>query len=228
MKTEAMAIAILAGALAVPASLAQERFDLLVRNDIFAGFTGDAARLQRGIAMCEQALAENPNHPQALAWHGSAMLFLSGEEFQKGNQRKGMELYGKGTSELDRAVELAPDSLSVRLTRGPTLLTSTRFMPPSPVRQGLVEKARADYQFAYDRQRDALDGLSQHSLGELLQGLGDAYSRLDRPGEAQPFYELIQAKLAGTEYERRAAQWMRTKQPLPAAQAACVGCHTGK
>jgi hypothetical protein len=64
-------------------------------------------------------------------------------------------------------------------------------------------------------------------LGELLQGLGDVYSRQGKTADAEKYYAMILERLDGTEYAKRAAQWMRTKQPLPAAQAACVGCHTG-
>jgi len=45
---------------------AQTRFDLKVRNDLFAGMYGDAQALQRGLATCERILAENPKDAEAL------------------------------------------------------------------------------------------------------------------------------------------------------------------
>jgi hypothetical protein len=51
---------------------------------------------------------------------------------------------------------------------------------------------------------------------------------MDKPAEAQKFYELIQSKPPNSEYAKRASLWMETRQPLPTAQTACIGCHTGK
>ena len=82
----------------------QERFDLKVRNYFFAGFAGDAESLQKGISMCEEALASDPKNAQALVWHGSGMYFQAGQAFQKGDQEKGMSLYQRGMQEMDQAV----------------------------------------------------------------------------------------------------------------------------
>src|SRR5688572_26034123 len=53
------------------------RFDHAVRADFFAGFSGNDERLQRGMAVCEAVLAENPRHAEALVWHGSGLLVQS-------------------------------------------------------------------------------------------------------------------------------------------------------
>ena len=41
---------------------------------------------------------------------------------------------------------------------------------------------------------------------------------MDKPAEAQKFYELIQSKPPNSEYAKRASLWMETRQPLPTAQ----------
>jgi hypothetical protein len=61
-----------------------------------------------------------------------------------------------------------------------------------------------------------------------LCAIGDTYSRMGKPEEAEKYYKKIQTALPGTEYAKRAAQWMETKQPLPVSQTGCVGCHTGQ
>jgi hypothetical protein len=76
-------------------------------------------------------------------------------------------------------------------------------------------------------QQGALATLGSHPLGELLQGLGDIYSRQNRPQQAERYYGMILTMLEDTEYARRAARWMKTKQPLPAEETGCVGCHMG-
>ena len=47
-----------------------ERFDKLVREDLFAGFGGDEAALARGLGQCEATLARDPKHAEALVWRG--------------------------------------------------------------------------------------------------------------------------------------------------------------
>lgn len=168
---------------------------------------------------CEKTLAQNPNHPAALVYHGIGLLVQS-----QGNS----DLFNKGLAEMDRAVELDPDNLGVRIPRSSALMALVRQLPDSPLRQTELEKARGDFQHAFDVQKDHLDRLGTHPLGELLQNLGDIYSRLDNPTEAEKYYALIRSKLPDTEYGRRASEWMVARQPLPAAKTACVGCHTGR
>ncbi|HEY1242557.1 MAG TPA: hypothetical protein VGF16_18475 [Bryobacteraceae bacterium] len=205
--------------LAALALAAQSGFEYdAVQRGVFAGLMGDKAALQRAMEACEKALADNPNHAQALVWHGIGTVGASGGDFA---------IAQKGIAEMDRAAMLAPEDLSTRIPRGATLMAFGRQMPDSPLAQAMLEKARSDFQLAFDKQRDHLDQLGTHPLGELLQGLGDVYSRQGKPEEAQKFYELIQSKLKNTEYSRRAAQWKETRQPLPVAQTACIGCHIG-
>ena len=204
------------------------RFDFRVRNDLFAGFAGDQAALKRGIETCEQVLENDPNHAEALVWLGSANVFLAGQEFQKGNPQAGSALSQKGITQMDRAVELESRNIGVRIPRGATLMSMAGNLPDSPFRQGVLERARSDYQLAFDLQQDRLDKLGVHPLGELLQGLGNLHSLLGKTEEAERYYKMIEARLQDTIYAKRAALWMETRKPLPAAQTACVGCHTGR
>ena len=48
---------------------AEGRFDTEVREDLFAGFGGDAEALARGAKTCDDALAKNPKNAEALVWH---------------------------------------------------------------------------------------------------------------------------------------------------------------
>lgn len=93
---------------------------------------------------------------------------------------------------------------------------------------GLVENSREDYQRLFDSHKDGLDRLGAHRLGELLQGLGDLYSRQGKIDEAERYYRMLQSMLPATDYAQRAGEWMKTKQPLPTAQTTCIGCHESK
>jgi hypothetical protein len=65
------------------------RFDHVVRNDFFAGMGGDQQALARGMKTCEEVLAKNPKHAEALVWHGAGLMFHAGREFTAGNNQKG-------------------------------------------------------------------------------------------------------------------------------------------
>src|SRR5258706_13442887 len=79
---------IMAAALGMPGMqnpAASQRFDYLVRADFFAGAAGDEARLAHVMDVCEQALAQNPNHAEAHVWHGAGLLVRAGRAFRHGD-----------------------------------------------------------------------------------------------------------------------------------------------
>jgi len=209
---------------------ADVRFDHIVRNDFFSGFTGNAEALARGMKVCEQVLAENPNHAEALVWHGAGLFFQSGQMFRQGKREEGMQISARGLAEMDKAVALAPDHIGVRIPRGAALLAAARFMPENEFRKMLLDRTLDDHQHVYDMQlkEQTLDKIGSHPLGELLQALGDIYSRSGNAAKAEEYYGQIQTMLPKTVYANRAAKWMETKQPLPVAEAQCVGCHVAK
>ena len=203
---------------------AESSFDYSkVQQDVFAGLLGgNVEALQRAIDACETALAANPKNSDALVWHGIAMIAQTRQ-----HPEQGAALIAQGFAEMDRAAAMDPDDLGVRIPRGAVSMSMARTLPESQMRLELLERGRVDFQHAFDMQSAAgrLDKIGTHPLGELLQGLGDVYSRLGKPEEARKYYQMLQAKLPDTEYAKRSAQWMTTSQPLPPAQAACIGCH---
>jgi hypothetical protein len=203
----------------------QERFDLKVRNYFFAGFSGDAASLEKGMKICEDTLAAEPKNAEALVWHGAGAFYEAGQAFQKGDQQKGGELWQRGLKEMDQAVELAPDDLGVRIPRGAVLLTASRYMPSPEMARPLIEKGLTDFEKTYDLQASYLADLGTHPRGELMIGLADAYSRSGHQEKAQVWFERIQKEMKGTPYEKSASIWLETKTLVP-AQAGCLGCHT--
>jgi hypothetical protein len=203
----------------------QERFDLKVRNYFFAGFSGDAASLEKGMKICEDALAAEPKNAEALVWHGAGAFYEAGQAFQKGDQQKGGELWQRGLKEMDQAVELAPDDLGVRIPRGAVMLTASRYMPNPEMARPLIEKGLTDFEKTYDLQAAHLADLGTHPRGELMIGLADAYSRSGHQEKAQVWFERIQKEMKGTPYEQSASIWLETKTLAP-AQAGCLGCHT--
>ena len=203
-----------------------ERFDYQVRNDFFAGFTGNAEAMARAMKTTETILAENPNHAEALVWHGAGVYFQAGKAFRSGDSEKGMELAEKGIGEMDKAVQIAPDDIGVRVPRGSVLLTATRFQQ-GPHVEPLIQRGLSDFQHVYELQSAQLSTMPSHPKGELLFGLADANNRLGKKDQAKIFYERAAAELPGTPYERNAQEWLASGQ-LSAQQSGCLGCHTGK
>jgi tetratricopeptide (TPR) repeat protein len=203
----------------------QDRFDLKVRNYFFAGFAGNAAALEKGMKMCETALAENPKLAEAMVWHGAGVFFQAGQAFQKGDMQNGQEMWTRGLKEMDEAVVLAPDNLGVRIPRGAVLLTASHYVPNPEMAKPLIEKGLTDFETTYHAQSAQFDSMGTHPRGELLIGLADSYSRLGNQEKALEFFEKIQKDLKGTPYEKSAKLWLETKS-LPPAQAGCLGCHT--
>ena len=206
---------------------AAERFDHKVRQDFFAGFAGNTEALARAMKICEEVLAANPNHPEALVWHGAGLYFEAGKAIQGQDRAKAIELFQRGVKEMDQAVELAPDSVAVRIPRGAALLASTRHMSDSPMRAGLIAKGIGDYAHVYEMQKDSLDKLGEHPRGELLFGLAEGHSRAGNSGQAELFFRKIKADMPGTVYAKRSAKWLETKT-LTTAETGCVGCHVAR
>ena len=207
--------------------MSQDRFDYKVRNYFFAGYAGDAASLEKGMKICEDALATDPKNAEALVWHGSGLFSESGQAFQKGDQQSGRQLWQQGLKEMDDAVAIAPDALGVRIPRGAVLLTGSRYVGSPEMARPLIEKGIADFEKAYAIQGPDLSRLATHPRGELMIGLADGYHRLGNQEKAQQWFERIQKEMQGTPYEKSATAWLETKYLAP-AQAGCFGCHTGK
>jgi|RhiMethySRZTD1v2_1073278.scaffolds.fasta_scaffold02211_6 mono/diheme cytochrome c family protein len=207
-----------------PAAITTTALPPQVMADLFSGFGGNAGALQRGLDATGATIAANPNHAQALAWHGAATLYYSSTNTDlSGLERIG--LFQRATKEMDTAVGIAPDDVRVRMARGIVLRMLTPTMPRLANVPGLIENARADYQRMFDLQQNQLEKLGTHPLGELLQGLAELNSRQNKTADAEKYYGMMQSMLKGTDYAARAAEWMKTKQPLPQAQTNCVSCH---
>ncbi|BDC50879.1 hypothetical protein F183_A31950 [Bryobacterales bacterium F-183] len=206
---------------------AQEvRFDHVVRNDFFAGFSGNREALSRGMEKTQAVIEKDPNHAEALVWHGAGLVFQSGDLFQKGEQQKGIEQYMKGMAMMDKAVALAPKAVGVRVPRGSVLMQASFGMPPEMAKP-VLEKALDDYMTTYDVQKAFFDKVGEHPRGELLFGIANSYRRLGDEAKANEWFKMITDKMPNTNYAKRADIWLTTKSLTPAQQR-CVGCHVDK
>lgn len=201
---------------------AGERFDEIVRNDFFDGLRGDAVALDRVIRFCEDTLAKQPGHPEAMVWHGGATIARSVNAFRTGDRATGMALYTRGLSEMDHAVELAPGDIGVRIPRGAVVLSMAPYVP-EPEKSRLWQRGVADYEVALAAQAPRFSTLTQHAREQLLYGLLDGYAGLGNTAKAETYYQRMTVDAAGSQLLGR-AKARAAGQPVTGATP-CQECH---
>jgi hypothetical protein len=176
--------------------------------------------------ICEEVLARNPNHAEAMVWHGGGLFLESGSAFRAGDLENARTLLERANIEMDRAVELQPDSVAVRAPRGAVLMSASRVMPPD-LGGPMLERALRDYEHVLKLQAGRFASLGEHPRGELLFGLAEGSSRAGHMERATALFSRIVSELPNTVYAKRAAKWLETKT-LDRSETGCVGCHARK
>jgi alpha-beta hydrolase superfamily lysophospholipase len=201
-----------------------ERFDMKVREDMFAGFDGDAAALERAMALIDRTLAADPDHAEALVWRGAGRLFLAARAFGRGAFGEGMRLQTEGLADLDRGVALE-DSIGTRAPRGATLMIYADRLRAHDraLADRLTQTAIEDFDFILAREQARWPGLDTHDRGELLGGLAAGWLQLGDTAKATSYLERMIVELPNTPYAKAAAT--RRADPASRAPLTCLGCH---
>ena len=203
------------------------RFDMAIREDLFAGLGGDQARFEKAMKVCQEVLASDPKNPSALVWHGTGLFYQSGAAYRNGDFQKGMELHSRAFLEMNEAVGLAPDDLQTLIPRGATLIGTARFVPDEEARANL-KVGIADYEKVLRIEGPHWEQMSIHSRGELLGGLADGYRRLGDRAKSREYLERIVRELTGSVYERKANAWLADLNRVTKEDHFCLGCHVSK
>lgn len=192
------------------AYLAQVAGTLLTGGNPADAFTG----VQKGMRALERALKLNPDHAEALATHGGVRALMA--SFQKSPHEA-----AAGVAEMNRAVELAPESVRVRLARAFNGLSL-----PDALRNHASEADDLDFLSAAARGSRAGD--------YILIMRGDLYFELGQPDLARKQYELAgrSASPAAAEARSRLSALAEggvaaaeIKKLRSAAGANCAMCH---
>ena len=201
-----------------------ERFDMKVREDMFAGLDGDEEAFKRAMALIDRTLAANPDHAQALTWRGCGRMFLAGQAFRRGARAEGMKLQTEGLADLERGVSLE-DSIGTRAARAPVLMNYATFVRPydKAFADRLTETAIADFEFIVAQVQPRWAGLESHDRGELMGALATGWLQLDKAPKAAPYLERMIAELPNTPYAKAATE--RRGDPRSKASLTCLGCH---
>lgn len=204
-----------------------QRFDHLVRADFFAGIAGNQERFTKAMKLCEETLAKNPKHAEALVWHGAGLLSQGGQAFQKNDFPKGMPLWHRGLKEMSDAVALEPENVAVLIPRGAVLLESSKHAQPEAHAKALLETAVGDYEKVLKIQQPYFDKVGTHARGELLMGLAEGWHRRGDLAKAKNYFERLVKEAPGTDYAARAQVWLE-KKTLPQKHSgvrSCTSCH---
>ena len=179
-------------------SPAPERFDYVVRDDFFAGLRGDTTRLARAMKVCEDLLAKNPRHAEALVWHGAALLIQAGQAFQRGEGDTARALSNRGVGEMEAAVAMAPSDPGVLVPRGAVLSAAARNVRDPERARAFLRTAVGDYEKAVGVQAPSFPQMSEHARGELLGGLADGWQRLGDEDRSRGYLTRMVAELSGS------------------------------
>jgi len=156
-----------------------------------------------------------------MAWFGAS------KQSAQAGQDKDVEsevLFQKGLDEMNRAVVLAPDSPSVLLPQGATLL-SLSTAPISPeLSKKLLRQGVEDYEKVLRLQASYFATLPLHARGELLSGLADGWHRLGDQGKAREYYLRIVKECAGSPYASNSEIWLNHRVSTD-GYPTCQGCH---
>jgi hypothetical protein len=203
-----------------------DRFDMKVRDDFFAGMMGDTARLDRGMKFCEEILAQNPRHTEALVWHGGGLLTRAAQAYTKNDSALGDRLWKTGIEEMNNAVIFEPENMGVKIGRSATIigLAQSGWDPSDAQSRALLESALLDYEKVYAWQKPHFDRVPDHNRGELLFGLASGWSILGNDKKAREYLTLILKLCKDTSYELEARRWIARKPPV-VIQHDCTGCH---
>jgi len=214
--------------LAVSLYAQPERFDLLVRDDFFAGMFGDRVRLDKGMKYCEEILRKNPKHAQALVWHGSGLMTQSATAYAEGKTPLGDKMWKQGLYELNRGRALAPDDLGVKIGRSALLIgiAQSGYDPEDREGRELLESAVRDYEVVFAKQKEYFSKLSDHSRCELLFGLAAGWNRLNDAAKTRFYLDNI-VQHCGSEYQTEARTYL-DQTPMSTIDHNCVGCHVNK
>ncbi len=205
------------------ASLAQERFDNQVRDDMFRAFGGNEAAFKNALSIIEEKLRENPDHAEALVWRGAARYWEAGQAFAAGDSAGAQALAAVAMVDMDRAIALKPSNIGVLIPRAAVLLAAARNQrDPARVRD-LATRAATDFETALAIRQPAFDHLGQHNRGEYLSGLAESWALAGNRDKAERYLERILAELPNSPYAERAAaksaNWS-DQRPLN-----CQTCH---
>ena len=131
------------------------------------GVEGDRKAVKRAKNLFEKLLELEPQNTEALAWYGS-VLTLKGRDVLFPVSK--LSYVNNGIEKMDKAVELAPDNINVRMVKAHNSLN----LPGIFHR---IEIAVTDFEHLLTLREKRQEEFSKSLLAKIFLGLGSAYKR---------------------------------------------------
>ncbi|MBI4752491.1 MAG: hypothetical protein HY774_28705 [Acidobacteria bacterium] len=181
-----------------------------VEQDFRAGMGGNQEAFDRAMKSTEELLVGNPAHAEALVWHGSGLVSKSGKAFMAGDFQQGSYFMEKGLGEMAKAVELEPDNVHVRFTRGSTLLILSKVFPIPDTAQECLAKGLVDFEMIVNKLGSSINAAPIEWRGHVLVGLASGWKRSGNEAKAKTYAQQAVALCPGTKYETQARELLAT------------------
>jgi tetratricopeptide (TPR) repeat protein len=204
-------------------SLAQERFDYQVRDDMFRAFAGNAAAFRSAMTVIEETLRRQPDHAEALVWRGAARYWQAGRAFAAGDRPDAQVLAAAAMADLDRAAALQPRALGVLIPRAAVVLAVARNQRDPDQARDLATRAAADFETAFAIRQPVFDQLGFHNRAEYLSGLAESWALAGDQAKAEAYLRRVLGEFPNSRYAERAAARLADwgdRTPLN-----CQSCH---
>jgi hypothetical protein len=161
-------------------------------------------------------------------WFGMAGACYQGRRWRmrKETLLSGANSFQRGLKEMDDAKRFEPENIGVRIGRAPTLIGISQcgYGPADQPGRQLLESAASDCEQVLARQQPRFPNLAMHNRGELLFGLGSAWSMLGDQAKTRSYLNRITVDCRGSSYEQEARTNLEQK-PIPVVKHECQGCH---
>jgi tetratricopeptide (TPR) repeat protein len=131
------------------------------------GVEGDKEAVKKAKNLFEKLLELEPQNVEALAWYGS-VLTLRGRDVWFPVSK--LSYVNNGIEKMDKAVELAPDNINVRMIRANNSLN----LPGAFHR---IEIAITDFEYLLTLSQKRQQAFSESLLTKIFLGLGRAYKK---------------------------------------------------
>lgn len=181
-----------------------------IEQDFHAGMSGNQEAFDRAMKSTEELLVAHPAHAEALVWHGSGLVSKSGKAFMAGDFQQGSYFMDKGLGEMAKAVELEPDNVHVRFTRGSTLLVLSKVFPIPDTAQECLAKGLVDFETVVTTLGSTINTAPIRWRGHLLMELASGWKRSGNEPKAKAYAEQAVTLCPGTKYETQAKELLTT------------------
>ena len=142
---------------------------------------GNKEGVQKGEEVFKKLLDIDSKNAQAYCWYGS-LLTLKGKyaslPFNK------VKFVNNGTKKMDKAVELAPDDIMVRMIRAQNSLGLPEFFQK-------LDVAINDFEHLLSLHKNKPKLFSKELLANIYFGLGIAWKRKDNPKKAEENWQKV-------------------------------------